>query len=175
MPSEAGYDEVRRVFDYLRSINVVGPNIAGQSNDSTTVVTDVDNNTDEQNGTNGTTNNSDTNSTRSTSDTGTSTPTDSTNASSNSETNSEDNSGVEICVVDADDLLDNPSGIMAAYCRSVGLPYTDSMLKWDTPDAHARAKEAFEKWRGFHEDAIHSGELKARDKVTCFAYTTDDT
>ncbi|MCJ1424825.1 hypothetical protein MMC29_002713 [Sticta canariensis] len=118
MPSEAGYDEVRRLFDYLRSINQIGPHIAGREIEKV-----------ETNG--------------------------------NSNTNG-DSSQVEICVLDADDLLDNPSGIIEAYCRSVGIDYHHDMLKWDSEDDHHDAIEAFAKWKGFHEDAINSTELKAR-------------
>ena len=38
-------------------------------------------------------------------------------------------SGVEICLVEADDLLDDPVGTMSAYCTSIGLPFSPSMLK----------------------------------------------
>ncbi|KAG9900317.1 NAD(P)-binding protein, partial [Aureobasidium melanogenum] len=33
---------------------------------------------------------------------------------------------------------------------------------WDNEEDHTQAKEAFEKWKGFHEDAINSTELKPR-------------
>jgi hypothetical protein len=115
MPSEAGYDEVRRVFEYLRSIGAVGPRISGQA---------------------------------------------AVDAKEGGET------GVEICVVDADDLLDNPAGMIEAYCKSVGLEYTPEMLKWESEEDHRVAKEAFEKWKGFHEDAIESTELKPRLHVS---------
>lgn len=118
---EAGYDELRRLFDYLRSEGQVGPKLAGQP--------------DSSNGTNG-----------------------------------EKTGGVEICVIDADDLLDNPSGIVEAFCKSVGLKYEPEMLKWDNEEDHKVAKEAFEKWKGFHEDAIDSKELKARTHVRCFPF-----
>ncbi|KAF1952209.1 hypothetical protein CC80DRAFT_182333 [Byssothecium circinans] len=72
------------------------------------------------------------------------------------------NSGVEICVIDADDLLDNPAGIIEAYCKSTGIQYEPEMLTWDTDEHHRYAKETFEKWKGFHDDAINSKELKAR-------------
>jgi hypothetical protein len=39
------------------------------------------------------------------------------------------------------------------------------MLYWDTEEDQAAAKEAFEKWRGFHEDAIDSTNLRARTHV----------
>ncbi|KZF24091.1 hypothetical protein L228DRAFT_237054 [Xylona heveae TC161] len=115
MPSEAGYDELRRLFDYLRTTGQIGPKIAGQSN-----------------------------------------------ANSDSVAESTSKSEVEICVVDADDLLDNPAGIIEAYCKSVGIKYDPGMLKWDSDDDQKAAKEAFEKWKGFHEDALDSKELKPR-------------
>lgn len=118
MPSEAGYDEVRRVFDYLRSVGQIGPKVAGQ-------------------------------------------PVEDGNAASNGV-----NQGVEVCVVDADDLLDNPTGIIEAYCNSVGLNYDPGMLKWDTRDDQEQAKDAFEKWPGFHEDVMNSKELKLREHVS---------
>lgn len=117
MPSEAGYDEQRRLFDYLRSCGQIGPKIAGQQ---------------ETNGTNG----------------------------------EKKSDAVEICVIDADDLLDNPTGILEQFCKSVGIEYSPSMLNWNNEEDHKYAKEAFEKWRGFHEDAIHSTELKPRTHVS---------
>ena len=109
LPSEAGYDELRRMFDYLRSVQQIGP-IEG--------------------------------------------------ASSNGD--GPHHGSVDICVIDADDLLDNPSGIIAAYCDRVGLPYTPAMLTWNEEVDHAQANAAFEKWRGFHEDAIDSTSLRPR-------------
>ena len=107
MPSEAGYDELRRVFDFLRLQNQIGPTCAGQYR-----------------------------------------------ALNDGE--------VAITVIDADDLLDDPESIIKAYCKEVGIDYRPEMLNWDTEDDHQRAKEAFEKWKGFHNDAIHSTSLKPR-------------
>ncbi|KAH9870003.1 hypothetical protein J1614_006924 [Plenodomus biglobosus] len=70
--------------------------------------------------------------------------------------------GVEICVIDADDLLDNPSGVIEAFCKSTGIKYEPEMLIWDTEEDQAIAQEAFEKWKGFHEDALDSDRLRAR-------------
>ncbi|OJD34507.1 uncharacterized protein BKCO1_22000133 [Diplodia corticola] len=120
MPSEAGYDELRRTFDYLKNIGLVGPKIAGQEGAET----------------NGETN-------------GTVIPPFGTEP-------------VEICVIDADDLLDNPAGIIQRYCESVGIEYKPEMLTWDNDEDHRIAKERFEKWKGFHEDAIESRDLKPR-------------
>ncbi|RAL59492.1 hypothetical protein DID88_006605 [Monilinia fructigena] len=69
---------------------------------------------------------------------------------------------VSITVIDADDLLDNPEGIIKAYCKEVGMDYDPNMLIWDTEEHHKKAREAFDKWRGFHDDAINSTSLKAR-------------
>ncbi|KAJ5704159.1 hypothetical protein N7493_011297 [Penicillium malachiteum] len=68
----------------------------------------------------------------------------------------------EVCVVDADDMLDAPAPMIEAFCRSTGVPYTPDMLEWDTDEDYAFACEAFEKWRGFHNDAIESKGLTAR-------------
>jgi len=124
-PVEAGYDEVRRVFDYLRKTGQVGPRHA---NDADT------------NGAEGTTNGHD--------------------------YTKPDKEGVEICVVDADDLLDDPEGILKRFCKSVDLKYEPEMLNWDNEEDQERAKKAFEKWPGFHEDAIDSKDLKPRAHVS---------
>ncbi|KAJ9638447.1 hypothetical protein H2199_007136 [Coniosporium tulheliwenetii] len=122
-PSEAGYDELRRVFDYLRSIGHIGPRMAGNQNGDSHA-------TNGANGING------------------------------GENGVHD--AIEICVVDADDLLDDPAAVIETYCKSVGIDYSPEMLSWDNEEDHHAAKEAFEKWKGFHEDAIHSTDLKPR-------------
>lgn len=115
-PSEAGYSELRRIFDYLRSVGQIGPRIAGEAG-----VDEAANGEGEKEG------------------------------------------EVSITVIDADDLLDNPNGVIEGYCREVGLEYSDSMLRWDGEEEVERAKRQFEKWRGFHEDAIESKSLRPRD------------
>ena len=75
-------------------------------------------------------------------------------------------SSVQICLIDADDLLDDPVRTMAAYCASAGLPFHPSMLEWD---GDARGKEKaeaqFGKWmRPFHEAAIASGGIRRRER-----------
>ncbi|KAM3070326.1 hypothetical protein ACMFMG_010158 [Clarireedia jacksonii] len=108
MPAEAGYDELRRVFDFLREQKQVGPAIAGEYDGPLK------------------------------------------------------DGEVAITVIDADDLLDDPEGIIKAYCKETGIDYRPEMLVWDTEEHHRRAREAFEKWRGFHDDAIESTSLKPR-------------
>lgn len=130
MPSEAGYSELRRFFDYLRESGQVGPTIDDKTVSSQT------------NGVNGTTNGT-------------------TNGHA---------PHANICVVDADDLLDRPADIIETFCKSVGMEYTPDMLNWDNEEDHQYAKNAFEKWKGFHEDAIHSSELKPREHVSLIPY-----
>ena len=122
-PSEAGYDELRRFFDYTREVGLVGNQIAGQSQDN------VNGDADKP----------------------------------------------EICMIDADELLDDPEGVLRVYCKSVGLDFTHDMLNWDNEEDHARAKAAFEKWKGFHEDAIDSKDLKPRAHVCTPIHATVDT
>ncbi|KAJ5491074.1 hypothetical protein N7539_002641 [Penicillium diatomitis] len=68
----------------------------------------------------------------------------------------------EICLIDADDMLDAPAATIEAFCNSVGIPYDPSLLTWDTPEDYEFACHCFEKWRGFHNDAIESKALVAR-------------
>lgn len=98
MPSEAGYAELRRVFDYLLSQGQVGPKIAGQGKSDRHMLSN------------------------------------------------ELTQEVEVCVIDADDLLDNPTDVIEAFCTSVGLDYDPKMLKWDTEEEQQQARHAFEKW-----------------------------
>ncbi|WEW54787.1 hypothetical protein PRK78_000212 [Emydomyces testavorans] len=121
--SEAGYEEVRRFFDYLRDIALVGPHFANGKS--------VGNGTSGING-------------------------------NDTASSSHAHGSAEICVVDADDLLDNPAGIIERFCESVGEEYTPDMLNWNNEKDQAVAKEAFEKWPGFHDDAMNSTSLKPR-------------
>ncbi|QKX61927.1 uncharacterized protein TRUGW13939_09083 [Talaromyces rugulosus] len=123
-PSEAGYDEVRRVFDYLRQVNIVGPRMAAAGGSANGISHSA-----ASNGVNG---------------------------------HHSKKGGIEICVVDADEMLDNPAEMIEGYCKSVGIPYDPELLTWDTKEDHEFARAAFEKWKGFHNDAIESKGLEAR-------------
>ncbi|KAL4984648.1 P-loop containing nucleoside triphosphate hydrolase protein [Aspergillus falconensis] len=129
-PAEAGYDEMRRFFEYLRAEGLVGPHVATHEADADEILAHAK---------------------------------DGQRKSTYKPVSSPDaNIGAEICVVDADDMLDGPAAMMEAFCRSVGIPYTDAMLNWDNEEDHEYAREAFEKWNGFHNDAIDSRGLTAR-------------
>ncbi|KAL3482030.1 P-loop containing nucleoside triphosphate hydrolase protein [Aspergillus californicus] len=123
-PAEAGYDEMRRFFEYLRAEGMIGPHVATREQDADELL------------------------------------------ESSSKPKPVGKPGaeldVEICVVDADEMLDKPAPMMEAFCRSVGIPYDPKMLQWDSEGAHGYAKDAFEKWNGFHNDAIDSKGLTAR-------------
>ena len=69
--------------------------------------------------------------------------------------------GAELCLIDADDLLDYPEEVLQKYCESVGLVFNESMLKWEEGGCGA-----FDKWEGFHEDVIQSKGLNPRKKVS---------
>lgn len=116
-PNEAGYVELRALFDYLRRTGQVGPHIAGQKGGSDGV-------------------------------------------------SNEGIDKVDITLVDADDLLDAPYAMIEQYCNSIGLPFSPGMLKWDNEEDQKNAKAAFEKWPGFHDDAIDSTELRPRKVVS---------
>lgn len=127
IPSEAGYSELRRLFDYLRSVGQIGPKVTGTNARSQQAGGNELNGSKNPNG---------------------------------------HHDRVDICVIDADDLLDHPANVVSAFCDSVGLEYRESMLKWDTEEDHKQAKDAFEKWTGFHEDAMNSKDLKPRSHVS---------
>lgn len=163
MPSEAGYDELRRLFDYLRSVGQIGPHLAGHPPGDTFGDEAKSN--------------------------GSRIPSPSRllplpplslsspplplssppsenhvppHASPPNHHAGNYSGGVNICVVDADNLLDDPEGIIEAFCRAVSLPYDPAMPQWDSAPDQARARAAFAKWRGFHEDALESSALRPR-------------
>ncbi|XP_072168035.1 uncharacterized protein [Diadema setosum] len=61
----------------------------------------------------------------------------------------------EPIVLDADDLLARPSEVLSKFCRLVGLPYSDSLLQWDSSTAVA------DSWKA-------PGEAVAKDFVTMY-------
>lgn len=127
MPSEAGYDELRRLFDYLLAQNIIGPAKAGSP---VPVDEALNDGSGSESGDEGA---------------GTGAP-----------------RRAAITVIDADDLLQHPEAILKVYCKEVGIDYTPAMLEWGDDENQAFAAKAFEKWYGFHHDAIDSRCLKPR-------------
>ncbi|KAI9887511.1 MAG: hypothetical protein M1823_000690 [Watsoniomyces obsoletus] len=150
MPSEMGYDELRRVFDYLKDEGLIGPNIARLENGTNQHQEMAGNETNgvvssDHHATNGVV---------------------VENGQKNGfvEEKKKEKEKIDICVIDADDLLDNPPVIIEAYCRSVGLPYDKGMLNWSDPEKQEHARATFAKWKGFHEDALDSDGLRGRNE-----------
>jgi hypothetical protein len=70
------------------------------------------------------------------------------------------------CLIDAEDLLQQPEKVVKAYCRYIGLDYRPTMLQWDSKEDDDHAAQVFATWTAFHRDAIESRGLKARkDRV----------
>ncbi|CAN8096583.1 unnamed protein product [Discula destructiva] len=124
MPSEAGYDELRRLFDYLLAQDIIGPAKAGSSVPVDEALND--------------------------------------GSGSESGDDAAPRRHAAITVIDADDLLQHPEAILKIYCKEVGIDYTPAMLEWGDDENQTFAAKAFEKWYGFHHDAIDSKCLKPR-------------
>lgn len=129
MPSEAGYDELRRLFDYLLAQGIIGPRKAGESAPLDEALNGG-------------------------------------SASDSDSISSDRPRRAAITVIDADDLLQNPEAILKVYCKEVGIDYTPKMLEWGDDENQQYAAKAFEKWYGFHHDAIDSTCLKPRPHGT---------
>ncbi|KAI7978659.1 hypothetical protein EIK77_001984 [Talaromyces pinophilus] len=105
--SDAGYKELRRLFDYLKSIKQIGSD------------------------------------------------------SSN-----------EICIVDADDLLEYPQKTIESFCSSVGIPFDADSLVWDTENDHKRAQDLFRNWAPFHDTALKSTSIMTQPPVGYESYVS---
>ena len=61
-------------------------------------------------------------------------------------------------IVDADDLLEDPEGIMRAYCEGIGVRFDKKILEWEpgpVPD--------WDVWAGWHENALKSSGFRRQD------------
>lgn len=54
-------------------------------------------------------------------------------------------------VVNADDLIDDPHGLVAAYCQALGLPFMPESLQWE-----AGQRPEWDIWTRWHVDAANS-------------------
>ncbi len=79
--------------------------------------------------------------------------------------------GLKVTVVDADDLLAAPEAVVKRFCEDVGLDFDEGMLGWGDAEGQKVAEQAFEKWNGFHEDAIGSTGLRARVGVRVSSFS----
>jgi hypothetical protein len=114
--SDLGYSELRRLFDYLRSEELVGNSIADPSRKD---------------------------------------PPEPLRTS----TVGSDNRGGDICLVDAEYLLERPEAVIAAYCQITGIAYEPEMLRWEECQDQERAKGIIDRWGVdvyFHKAALES-------------------
>lgn len=68
-----------------------------------------------------------------------------------------------LCVIDANDLLRDPTGTLKAYCAHVGLQFSADMLEWDSTANRKKAQEKFEVFEAFHEEVLRSKTLEKKD------------
>ncbi|KAL8670466.1 MAG: hypothetical protein Q9168_005006 [Polycauliona sp. 1 TL-2023] len=73
-----------------------------------------------------------------------------------------DSSSTTPILIDGDDLLEDPEGILRPLCAYLGIPYSSSMLSWPTAEDHDFAFSLFEKYAGYHDDALDSTGLVPR-------------
>jgi hypothetical protein len=126
--SDLGYSELRRLFDYLRSEELIGPGIADPSRKDPTG--------------RGRTGNL-----------------------------PSDNRGGEICLVEAECLLERPEAVVAAYCQVTGVVYEPEMLRWEECHDQERAKGIINRWGVdiyFHKAALESKTIQHSAQVSFF-------
>ena len=59
--------------------------------------------------------------------------------------------GEDVAVVDAMTFSENPSGVLAAYCEHLEVPFTSGSLTWESRDV-----QRWDNWEGWHADAEES-------------------
>jgi sulfate adenylyltransferase len=59
--------------------------------------------------------------------------------------------GEDVAVVDAMTFSENPSGVLAAYCEHLEVPFRSGSLSWESRDV-----ERWDSWEGWHADAEES-------------------
>src|SRR3954468_10306920 len=63
--------------------------------------------------------------------------------------------GEDVAVVDAMTFSENPTGVLAAYCEHLEVPFTAGSLTWESRDV-----KRWDSWEGWHEDAEESTGIK---------------
>ena len=65
-----------------------------------------------------------------------------------------DMTGSAPIVINAEDLVKDASGTMAAYCNAIGIPFVSSALTWSAGD-----RPEWTTWKGWHTDVARSDGL----------------
>jgi hypothetical protein len=63
-------------------------------------------------------------------------------------------------VVNADDLIEHPQGVVEAYCQTLGLAFVPEALQWQ-----AEHKPEWDIWKNWHTDAAQSTTIEKRTKA----------
>lgn len=66
-------------------------------------------------------------------------------------------------IIDADDLLEDPEGVLRAYCAALGLPFDSSMLHWGDKPVPRQLRESA--WSGWTEAVCSSPGVVPRMRV----------
>jgi hypothetical protein len=62
-------------------------------------------------------------------------------------------------IIDADDILEDPEGVLSAYSDRVGMPFDAAMLSWEL----GPVPELQSSWSGWTEDVQTSGRVRRRE------------
>src|SRR5919206_2465766 len=65
----------------------------------------------------------------------------------------------DVTVVDAMSFSENPTGVLAAYCEHLGIPFRTDSLSW-----RPREVRRWESWDGWHTDAQQSSGIKRAER-----------
>ena len=71
-------------------------------------------------------------------------------------------------VIDGDDLFTNPAEVLPKYCRAVGIPYNQSLLRWDSSTevtkswrtAFGSVNDVATRYRSYYQRALESSEFR---------------
>ena len=72
-----------------------------------------------------------------------------------------DRDGIPPVVIDSDDLLENPRGMVEAYCGAVGIPFIEAALTWEPGD---RAEVSWYDGGSWHGNLRESDGLKPQPR-----------
>ena len=75
-------------------------------------------------------------------------------------------------VIDSDDLMEDPTGVVEAYCAAVGIPFLPEALSWE-PGARAEVLW-YDKEQVWHKNLINSDGLKPQPRKTVDITETPD-
>jgi DNA repair and recombination protein RAD54B len=75
---------------------------------------------------------------------------------------SSSNDGNAPLIIDSADLLRSPRQVIQRVCQHAGIDFRESMLQWE--ENSPQEQQLFQKWNGFHDDALNSRGFKQEEK-----------